>query len=117
MERIGLSCKPIEEFESSNPKGVLHIARKFINSMIQIGFQYSARSNCYVFLLSSRNPNHDRVHTFIIHQNRRMLGAHFFLFNQHRALISANPATKGRQHGNQNKQNPNGNQTPNTVQI
>jgi hypothetical protein len=57
------------------------------------------------------------VHTFIIHQNRRMLGAHFFLFNQHRALISANPATKGRQHGNQNKQNPNGNQTPNTVQT
>ena len=34
-----------------NPKGVLHIARKFINSMIQIGFQYSGRSNCYVFLL------------------------------------------------------------------
>lgn len=51
MEKIDQSCKPIEEFESSNPKGFLHIAREFINSMIQIGFQYSVRSNCYVFLL------------------------------------------------------------------
>lgn len=34
-----------------NPKSVLHIARKFINSMIQIGFQYSGRSNCYVFFV------------------------------------------------------------------
>ena len=116
MERICPSCKPIEEFKSSNPKGVLHTARQFINSMIQICFQCSARFNSY-FLLRSRNPYHDRVHTFIIHQNRRMPGAHFFLFNRHRALISGNPATKGRQHGNQNKQNPKGNQTPNSVQT